>query len=391
MQIPYRPRLIGLGDTKTKHTHEYHALTRTLLRAVVALCLLNCVLFLNGCGSGPKLKEFVPPVYPPPPADPRFIYERTLKFSSNVEDFTTGDAIRLFATGESRKIQALVKPYGVAVYHGRVYVTDTVDREVMVFDIPGKRFFVFGDRAPGALQQPHGIAVSHTRQEVYVCDSAIKRIMVYDLDGKFLRSLGSKEIFDRPSGVAVSPDGNKVYVVDTGGLASTHHVVVVLDSTTGKVLQTIGSRGGKPGQFNLPLLDAVAPDGTLYVVDGGNFRVEAFNPDGTYKFKFGSVGRLPGQFARPKGIAIGPKGNIYVVDTAFGNFQIFNPKGQLLMFIGSRGEAAEPGKYMLPAGIAVDEDGRIYVVDQFFRKVDVFRPYALKRTDGYAGVLEPRD
>lgn len=390
MQIFYRPRVIRLGNTNPQHTLEQRTLIRTLMRAVLALCLLNGVLFMTGCASTPKMEEFVPPVYPPPPADPRFIYERTLKFSSNVEDFTTGDAIKLFATGESRKIQALIKPYGVAVYHGRVYVTDTVDREVMVFDIPGKRFFIIGNRSPGALQKPHGIAVSSTRKEVYVCDSATKRVMVYDLDGKFLRALGNKEIFDRPSGVAISPDGDKVYVVDTGGLSSTHHVVVVLDSTSGKVLQTIGSRGSKPGQFNLPLQDAVAPDGTLYVVDGGNFRVEAFNPDGTFKLKFGSVGRLPGQFARPKGIAVGPKGNIYVVDTAFGNLQIFNPQGQLLMFIGSRGEAAEPGKYMLPAGIAVDENGRIYVVDQFFRKVDVFRPYALKRTDGYAGVLEPR-
>jgi len=390
MQIFYRPRITGLGNTDPQHAQGHCSLTGVLRRFVLACCLLNAVLFVTGCASTPKMEEFVPPVYPPPPADPRFIYERTLKFSSNVEDFTTGDAIKLFATGESRKIQTLVKPYGVAVYRGRVYVTDTVDREVMVFDIPGKRFFIIGDRAPGALQKPHGIAVSQARQEVYVCDSSTKRVMVYDLDGKFLRSLGSKEIFDRPTGVAVSPDGSKVYVVDTGGLASSHHVVVVLDSISGKVLQTIGSRGSKPGQFNLPLLDAVAPDGTLYVVDGGNFRVEVFNPDGSFKFKFGSVGRLPGQFARPKGIATDPQGNIYVVDTAFGNFQIFNPKGQLLMFIGNRGEAAEPGKYMLPAGIAVDEDGRIYVVDQFFRKVDVFRPYTLKRTEGYAGVLEPR-
>jgi DNA-binding beta-propeller fold protein YncE len=390
MQIYHRPRIFGPGNTDPRHTHGYRALIRALRRMALTLCLLNGALFMAGCASTPKMEEFVPPVYPPPPADPRFIYERTLLFSSNVEDFTTGDAIKLFATGESRKIQALVKPYGVAVYHGRVYVTDTVDREVMVFDIAGKRFFIFGDRPPGELHQPHGIAIAPARGEVYVCDNTSRRVMVYDLDGKFLRSLGSKKVFDRPTGIAASPDGTKLYVVDTGGLTSMNHHVVVLDSTTGEVLQTIGSRGNGPGQFNLPLLDAVGPDGTLYVVDGGNFRVEAFNPDGTFKLKFGGVGRLPGQFARPKGIATDKEGNVYVVDTAFGNFQIFNPQGQLLMFVGSRGEAAEPGKFMLPAGIAVDEDGRVYVVDQFFRKVDVFRPYALKRTDGYAGVIEPR-
>lgn len=345
--------------------------------------LAAAVCLLTACAAAPKLDILkTPPVYPPPPADPRFVYERTLKFSSDVESFTTSDRFRLFATGASRKIKALVKPYGVAVYHGQVYVTDTVDHEVMEFDIPGGRFLEFGDSEPGALSAPHGIAVSPVRREVYVCDTALRRVMVYDMHGKFLRPLGDKRIFHRPTGVAVSPDGRKLYVVDLGGLDSKAHHVIVMDSVTGKILQTIGTRGTGKGQFNLPLLDTVGPDGTLYVVDGGNFRVEAFNPDGSFKMSFGSVGRLPGQFARPKGIATDPEGNVYVVDTAFGNFQIFNPQGQLLLFIGSRGESAAPGKFMLPAGIAVDTDGTIYVVDQFFRKVDVFRPYSKAAIQG---------
>ncbi len=348
-------------------------------------CSLLAAVLLAGCAAGPKPKPFVPPVYPPPPAKPRFVYERTLRFSSDVTQFNTADRFRLFATGASRKIESLVKPYGVAVYHGRVYVTDTVDRDVMVFDIADNRFFQFGNDSPGDIKKPHGIAVSASRKEVYVCDSSAKHIMVYDLDGKFLRSFGDKRVFQRPTGLAVNPKGDRVYVVDTGGIGNNNHHVLVFDPATGKLVQTIGKRGDKPGEFNLPLTDNVGPDGTLYVVDGGNFRVEAFNPDGTFKFTFGSVGRMPGQFARPKGIATDKDGNIYVVDTAFGNFQIFNSKGQLLMFVGSRGQSGDPGKFMLPAGIAVDADGRIYVVDQFFRKVDVFRPYDLKPDQGYAG------
>ena len=357
----------------------------TSLRTLGCAGLAAAACLLAACATTAKMDELkAPPVYPPPPADPRFVYERTLKFSSDVEPFTSGDRFRLFATGESRKIKELVKPYGVAAYHGHIFVTDTVDREVMEFDIPGKRFLEFGDSEPGALNAPHGIAVSGVRKEVFVADTALRRVMVYDMEGNFLRSLGDKRIFQRPTGVAVSPDGRKVYVVDLGGLSSRDHHVVVLDSVTGKKLQVIGSRGTGKGQFNFPLLDTVGPDGTLYVVDGGNFRVEAFNPDGSFKLSFGSVGRLPGQFARPKGIATDPQGNVYVVDTAFGNFQIFNPQGQLLLFIGNRGESAAPGKFMLPAGIAVDTDGHIYVVDQFFRKVDVFKPYSKAAVRGLA-------
>lgn len=348
---------------------------------------LILLLLLGGCATTPEMEEFEPPVYPPPPAEPRFIYERTLKFSSNVEEFTTGDRLKLFAVGGSRKIKSLVKPYDIAVHRGRVYVTDTVNRTVMVFDIPGKRFFEFGVEAPGKLVKPHGIAIS-SRDEVFVCDNTAKRILVYDLDGEFLRAIGSKEVFNRPTGIAVSPEGDKVYVVDTGGVASQAHHIRVFDTQSGELLQTLGGRGSERGEFNLPLLADTGPNGTLYVVDGGNFRVQAFNPDGSWKMAFGEVGRMPGQFARPKGIATDDAGNIYVVDTAFGNFQIFNPEGELLMFVGSRGHSGRPGKYMLPAGIDVDSDGRIYLVDQFFRKVDVFRPFKMKASEGYAGMPE---
>ncbi len=175
-------------------------------------------------------------------------------------------------------------------------------------------------------------------------------------------------------------------MVDTGGIASSSHHVLIYGTTTNKLIGTIGQRGSQPGEFNLPLQLAIGPDNMLYVVDGGNFRVEAFHADGRYAFSFGSVGHLPGQFARPKGIATDRSGNIYVVDTAFGNFQIFDPQGRLLMFVGERGESGMPGKYMLPAGIDVDEDGRIYVVDQFFRKIDVFRPVSLKRNEGFTDI-----
>jgi DNA-binding beta-propeller fold protein YncE len=202
-------------------------------------------------------------------------------------------------------------------------------------------------------------------------------VLVYDLDGHYRRAIGDPEQLRRPSDVTVSPDGTRLYVVDTGGIDSQDHYVHVYDSHSGAHLQRIGSRGTEPGQFNLPLQAATDSAGRLYVVDGGNFRVEVFDNDGQYLSSFGSVGRLPGQFARPKGIAIGPDDNSYIVDAAFGNIQLFNAEGQLLMVIGERGHAGLPGKYMLPAGITVDEDGRIYVVDQFFRKIDIYRPIDL--------------
>jgi DNA-binding beta-propeller fold protein YncE len=202
-----------------------------------------------------------------------------------------------------------------------------------------------------------------------------------------MRVLGADVKFSRPAGLAIDSVRKRVYVVDVGGVSSNDHMVRVLDMQTGKLLSDIGSRGDGPGQFNLPRDAVVAPDGTLYVVDGGNFRVQVFGADGKFVKTFGSVGRQTGQFSRPKEISVDRDGNVYVIDTAFGNFQIFNAEGQLLLNVGGRGNIDEPARFMLPSGIAVDTDGRVYVVDQFFRKVDVFRPAALPANARYGQAL----
>lgn len=351
---------------------------------VKALLFALCVLgLLAACATKPAAPPFEPPVYPPPPDEPRFIYERTLRVNEDVEQAAGFARWRELATGQSQELRGIVKPYGVAARSGRVYITDTAQSAVLVFDVAAGRYSQFGDKEPGKLQKPIGIALGDG--EVYVADVSARRVQVFDADGTFLRSLGDDETLRRPAGVAISPDGARLYVVDVGGVDSDQHRVQVYDARSGALLDTIGRRGTGDGEFNLPVQAATAPDGTLYVVDGGNFRVQSFAPDGTFRSSFGEVGRFPGQFARPKGIATDASGNVYVADAAFGNVQIFNPRGEILMFIGNRGDSSRPGKFYLPAGVAVDETGRVYLADQYFRKVDIFKPADTSGADPLAG------
>jgi DNA-binding beta-propeller fold protein YncE len=344
--------------------------------------LAGSALLLTGC-AGEDIKREQPVfAYPSPPETVRFYFERSIHSSFDVKDITAGDRLRAFATGTMGTATGLGKPWGVAVSQGRIYVTDTLKRAVLMFDVPGKKFKIFGTEGPGALRKPIGIATSSTG-EVYVADNTAKRIVVFDKNGKFLRAFGNRSIFKRPSGVAVSPDGRLAYVIDTGGIDTQEHHLYIFDAQTGDLKRTIGTRGKQEGEFNLAMQVTTAKDGTVYVTDSGNFRVQAFTADGNFKLAFGQVGRKMGNFSRPKGIATDSGGNIYVVDASYGNFQIFNDKAQLLMFIGERGERDRPGRYMLPAGIAVDEDGRIYMVDQFHRKVDIFRPASVDTDKGY--------
>jgi DNA-binding beta-propeller fold protein YncE len=360
---------------------EATAMRWLALIAAAALALAACAPLPEKADDA---KPRGPLVFPPPPDDPRFVYEWTLYSSADVVPDDRETLMRRMLTGESRAGVGLAKPYAVAVHQGRIFLSDSVERFIKAFDVPQGKFFRVGVDDPGRLVKPLGIDVDRTGV-LYVADATLKAILVYDRDGKYLRRIGNEKLFDRLSSVTVDPRGERLYVVDIGGVTSENHRVRVFNAQSGEHLYDIGRRGSKPGEFNLPRDLAIGRDGQLYVVDGGNFRVQVFDAGGKYLHAFGTVGKQLGNFARPKEIATDRDGNVYVVDTAFGNFQIFSAEGDLLMFVGERSEQDGPAKYMLPSGIYVDEDGRVYMVDQWFRKVDVFRPFVLKPQEGWLG------
>nr|MDP2191890.1 6-bladed beta-propeller [Rhodoferax sp.] len=360
---------------------EKHTLRRTML----GFLQLVGIALLAACAAPPQATKAPEiPVFPPPPEEARFFYERTLYSSADVVKEDKNAALRRLLLGETRVGEGLGKPYGVAVYHGRVFVSDTAQGSVAVFDIPGQRFYRIGDGdGLGRLGTPFGLDVDG-KGNLYVVDNAAKLVQVYGLDGKHLRTLASGgKWFVRPSGIAVDAEGSRIYVVDSGGISSDEHRVRVFDAQSGQHLLDFGKRGSEPGELNLPRDVTIGKDGLLYVVDGGNFRVQVFRPDGTFVRVFGGIGRQGGQFSRPKEVATDPQGNVYIVDTAFGNFQIFTPEGKLLLSVGSRSERDGMAKYMLPSGIAIDGDGRVYMVDQYFSKVDIYRPAKLAADAGF--------
>jgi DNA-binding beta-propeller fold protein YncE len=309
-------------------------------------------------------------VWPPSPDAPRYVYEAVLRDSHSIRVESETERLRRVATGAEPPNPGFNKPLGVAARGGRVYVTDTEGRRVVVFDLARRRVFAFGTRLQGELRKPAGVAVAATG-DVPVVDTGARRLIVYDALGLFKRSIDGRD-WERPTGVAVNASGDRVYVVDTGGVESDAHRVFAYDQK-GAARFVLGRRGSGEGEFNLPVDAAVAPDGTLYVLDAGNFRVQAFTPDGAYLRSFGSVGNGFGQFGRPRGIAVDGDGNVYVSDASFCNVQVFTAAGELLLALGACSQADGPGRYVLPAGVGVDESGRVYVVDQYFHKVEVLR------------------
>lgn len=363
---------------------------RPLLRPTFVLAAIVIAMLTEGCATSPEqsASEIEIPVFPPAPDQARFYYEQTLLSSADVLQEEKHAPLRRLVTGEVRTGQGMGKPFGVAVHQGRIFVSDTQRRMVMIFDPVKSEYLEIGTKRPGELFKPLGLDVDEAGN-LFVCDGSARHVVVFDRMGNYVRTIGEREDFVRPSGIAVNPEGTRVYVVDTGGVDHANHHVLVYDANTGEHLYNIGKRGSNDGEFNLPRDATIGADALLYVVDGGNFRVQAFHPDGTFVKKFGDIGRRGGQFSRPKSISADAEGNLYIADAAFGNFQIFNANGQLLLAVGKRSANSGPATFMLPAGITVDEDGRVYMVDQYFRKVDIFRPAAISEKQGYLGQASP--
>ena len=83
------------------------------------------------------------------------------------------------------------------------------------------------------------------------------------------------------------------------------------------------------GPFAYPTNVAVGPTGDIFVSDGyGNARVHKFDPDGRHLQSWGDPGNGPGQFWVPHGIAVDRQGTVYVADRENSRVQLFTSNGQ---------------------------------------------------------------
>ena len=292
--------------------------------------------------------------YPPAPNPPRIqfltkfssAYDVSADGSSGLRDFVFG--------GEELEEQAINKPYGLAIHDGAIFAVDTRGSGYVIFDVAAGKWRAVQGSGGGAMKKPLNIAIDDDGTR-YVTDSDRKAVLVFDRNDRFRLAIGEPGQF-KPSDVAIA--GDHLYVSDV-----LHQKIHVLDKRSGETLFTFGETGSGPGQMAHPTNLTIGPDGTIYVTDTSNFRIQHFTAEGEFIRQIGSVGTGYGQFARPKGIAVDQEGRIYVVDAAFQNVQLFADDGALLMFFGQPGK--KRGDFNLPTVVKVDYDN-----------VEYFRKYA---------------
>ena len=153
------------------------------------------------------------------------------------------------------------------------------------------------------------------------------------------------------------------------------YVQGMIDLTPDRIL---GASGTQTGQFQAPRGMAFAPDGSIYVADSRNNRIQQFNASGEFVRAWGSfanlqVGEAPGgTFYEPWGIAVAPDGSVFVTDTWNHRIQKFTADGQFVQMWGYFGQAEAPDAFWGPRDLAFDSQGRLYVTDTGNKRVVVF-------------------
>jgi DNA-binding beta-propeller fold protein YncE len=158
---------------------------------------------------------------------------------------------------------------------------------------------------------------------------------------------------------------------------------IVIDPYDGKQVEleaeiVIGAPGTEAGQFQRPRGIALAPDGSIYIADTENNRIQHITPDGSVLHVWGQFGdsatgqALGGTFNQPWGIAVGPDGSVFVADTWNHRIQKFSPEGEFVLMWGYFGQAEQPDAFWGPRDVAVDDEGRVFVTDTGNKRVVVF-------------------
>ena len=252
-------------------------------------------------------------------------------------------------------------PSSVAVdgITGDVFVMDKWFHRVQRFDADGNPL-KYWQSLDG-----HGIEVDSKRQFVYVAAPSQNKVRKYTFDGQLLAewtgNVTPEGTFRNPQDVAIHPVTGNVYVLD-----SNNSKIQILTPDGDFV-------GGWTGTWKQPPFGIAAhpSSGLIYVAATGDYKIYAYTDSGELVNSWGSRGSLPGEMAWPRGVAIGPDGSVYVADTDNERIQNFAPDSSINDIFEGPKDAIHGAFHV--RDVAVNpSNGKIYAVAAYQQRVDRF-------------------
>ncbi len=252
-----------------------------------------------------------------------------------------------------------LEPRDVAVLRdGTVVVADTANRRVQLLNPQGVPLKILtGDPFP--FEEPLAVAVN-SRDEILVLDSTLQWVYRYDSAGNLLNRFGG------PAAFLFHPRGMTVFDDDTVALADTGSSRLALFSTDGVPAGTIGALGSGPGQFNEPTDVLRDAQGTYYVAEAENSRIQRVDAGGNPLLQWA----IPASYGlNGPHLAFGPDGSIFMTESQSHSLYRYGPDGSLL----EQWPTIGPVNLAAPVGIYLDTaTNRLYVTDVLTHQLHVF-------------------
>lgn len=227
---------------------------------------------------------------------------------------------------------------------GFVYVADTANRRIVVFDRQGDFVRTFGADGAGAVGNVVDLAILADGTVLALArdPSSLRR---YGADGDWLEDIALEPPIAAPAGLALAPDG--FYVLDAG---RSRLARFRLDGTLVARVEGLAQ----------PAAIASGADGRVYVFERGRGAMRRFSPtlEGEAEWPLPlSVDRLGGI------LAVGPPGDerVLVASPTAGEVLRFDRDGTPTFSIGRRGD--HRGQLAWPVAVAVGDGGDVFVYD----------------------------
>ena len=251
----------------------------------------------------------------------------------------------------------LVRPVAVAARGNDVYIVDAGTDRLYHFDNATGDLSILKDLREVVSGEVTDIFVTPDRS-YYLIDADAGRVLHFDRQGDLIRVFQDPINLGRPVGVVEDPRGGWVYIADG------FNDDVLAYNGAGQLQGAIGTRGDDDGEFR-GITALAGGDEGLYVASRfGHSRVQLMGYDRSFIYAFD-----PDTVVFPTSLARDEAGRVYVSDFSYNNIQVFT-EGHLVATYGGSGSG--PGRFKHITDLWFD-NGLLYVADSLNSRIQVLR------------------